>query len=118
MSNNYPIGAEQDARAPWNQDSSPVTEEVSVWASNTLSKNDTLEIEEGKYTSSNLLKEWKQQKYSAKEALDLAAEFAKEIYATGAKDVTEKFPYFRGKAIKVFNACEGWTEDEFEVILE
>ena len=118
MSNNYPIGAEQDARAPWNQDSSSATEEVSVWASNTLSKNDILEIEKSKYDSSNLLKEWNQQKYSAKEALDLAAEFEKEIYATGVKDVAEKFPYFRDKAIKVFNACEGWVEDEFEVILE
>ena len=118
MNNNYPIGAEQDARAPWNQDSSFEVEEVDVWASNTLSKNDQLEIEKGKYDSSNLKKEWFYQKKSAKQALEMANHFAKEIYIATPEDFIDKLHLYRAEAVRVFNACEGWEEDEFEVTLE
>lgn len=93
--------------------------EVEATASNTLSKSSTIDItSRSSPIDGNLQKAWHTFPGSAKDALDMAVELAKEIYATEAKDVVEKFPYFRGQAVKVFNACEGWYEDEFEVVLD
>lgn len=96
------------------------TEKISVTASNTLSKIDYITVEEGNYDSSTLKREWELQHFSAKQALDMAAEFAKSLYTlnlqkvlTSETDILKDIVY---QAVKIFNVCEGWEEDEFEVV--
>ncbi len=117
--NNYPEGAEFDSNAPYNQDSSQQVEEVEVTASNTLNKSATLELTNERYDSTELKREWQYQQKSAKQALDMAAQFAKRIYLV-LKDThyPQVLATLAGEAAVVFNACEGWYEDEFEVVMD
>ena len=113
--NNYPEVAEFDSNAPYNQDSSQPVEEVEVTASNTLSKSATLELTNGRYDSTELKREWQYQQKSAKEALDIAAMFAKTMY-TKFKELGDEAVAIQAKYI--FNSCKGWNEDEFEVVMD
>lgn len=116
MNNNYPLGAEYDNSAPYNEPLPQPDKTIEAWASNTLSKNDTLEMYDlPDYT---LDKAWKEQHFTAKEALDFAAEFAKKLYVLTPNDFDVNRESIQKMAVKVFNACEGWHEDEFEVVID
>lgn len=112
MGSNYPAGAEFDSRAPYNQQRGQNIEEISVWASNTLSKNVVLEVENCGNAYEQISQLYRDQHYTAKEALSAAAKFAKKLCIDSRipKEIKEV-------ATKVANACEGWEEDEFEVVL-
>lgn len=118
---NYPLGAEFDSSAPYNQsDESDNVIDVQVVCSNTLSKDFVLTTDqcdsEGNLSDDcNLTEEFYNQQYSAKQALDLAANFAKEIYTTLNN---KEHSGLIAAAIDVFNACEGWNEDELEVVID
>lgn len=126
MNNNYPAGAECDSRAPWNEQKLP-EQEVEVTCSNTLSKSTTISVDDYEvteydekgnpcfdYSDSDLKKVFLNNYYTAKEALDLAAEFAKKVYTTLDR---KEHSGLVSAAVDVFNACEGWNEDELEIVL-
>jgi hypothetical protein len=91
------------------QTTTPVSTQK-VTCSNTLSKEFEIDVCDGE----SFEKAFSCQELSVKEALDLAAEFAKRIYTTLDK---KEHSGLVGAAVEVFNACEGWNEDELEVVM-
>lgn len=126
---NYPEGAEQDPRCPWLKDAEQEPIEVHVCATEVLHKSFKIETSGysatpdlfggydldysncsfvndfkdcGEYTLEDLLK--KLPKY-----LDIVFKNAERL---GLKEEEKK-------EVKVLSqACEGWEQDEFEVVLE
>lgn len=115
--NNYPLGADYDSNAPWNQsEESDNVIDIQVTCSNTLSKNFVLTTNqcdsEGNLSDDcNLTEEFYMQQYSAKQALDLAVKLANLVFKKGLTD-TE----LRVTAGEVLDACSDWNEDELEVV--
>ena len=128
---NYPMGAADDPRAPWNQVDPPEIE-VEVWASNSLSRatlirvNDYKELppdaekdEEGHITYSanrdfsecNLSEHFKNQCYSIKEIFDELRMVVDDVNTHGLTD----------QNLQILNrlAREGeyWSVDEEEVVI-
>jgi hypothetical protein len=115
--NNYPAGALEDSRAPYNQSyESDNVIDIQVTCSNTLSKDFVLTTNqcdaEGNLSDDcNLVEEFYMQQYSAKQALDLAVKLANLVFKKGLTD-TE----LRVTAGEVLDACSDWNEDELEVV--
>ena len=115
--NNYPLGADYDSNAPWNQsDESDNVIDIQVTCSSTLSKDFVLTTDqcdsEGNLSDDcNLTEEFYNQQYSAKQALDLAVKLANLVFKKGLTD-TE----LRVTAGEVLDACSDWNEDELEVV--
>ena len=115
--NNYPLGAEYDSSAPYNQsDEFDNVIDIQVTCSNTLSKDFVLSTnqcdEEGNLSDNcNLTEEFYNQEYSAKQALDLAVKLANLVFKKGITDAE-----LRGAAGEVLDACSDWNEDELEVV--
>lgn len=116
--NNYPLGAEYDSNAPYNQsDKSDNVIDIKVTCSNTLSKDVVLTTnqcdKEGNLSDDcNLTEEFYAQEYSAKQALDLAVNLANLVFKKGITDAE-----LRGAAGVVQVACDDWNEDELEVVM-
>lgn len=124
----YPSGAEFDSNAPWNKQELP-EQDIDITCSNTLSKSVSVHTDNYKIdgydefgypcldlSECNLNEVYEANNhYTAKQALDLAAEFAKRIYTTlDNKDHSGLI----SAAVEVFNACEGWNEDELEIVVD
>ena len=115
--NNYPLGAEFDSSAPYNQsEESDNVIDIQVTCSNTLSKDFVLTTNqcdaEGNLSDNcNLTEEFLDQQYSTKQALDLAVKLANLVFKKGLTD-TE----LRVTAGEVLDACNDWNEDELEVV--
>lgn len=128
---NYPMGAADDPRAPWNQVDPPEVE-VEVWASNTLSRAaiimtkdykelppDAEKDEEGHITYSpnrdfsdcDLSGQFKNQHYTIKEIFESLRMTVDDVNAHGLTD----------QNLQVLNrlAKEGeyWNVDEEEVVI-
>ena len=115
MNNNYPLGAEFDGNAPWNQEDFEKVIVKTVTCSNTLSKDFNVDV----YERENLVEAFSNQEFSAKEALDLAAGFAERIEKL-AKAMNKKYPNLSRALLMntgiVLRACKDWNEDELEVV--
>lgn len=123
----YPAGADND-KAPWNKQELP-ERDIDITCSNTLSKSVSVHTDNYKIdgydefgypcldlSECNLNEVYEANNhYTAKQALDLAAEFAKRIYTT--LDNKEHSGLIAA-AVDVFNACEGWNEDELEIVVD
>lgn len=122
MSDNYPLGAAEDSRAPWNQED-PCMEEIQVICSNTLSKDFIIdaELDENGWVKDDfdLLKSFKDEQYSAKECLELAVKYSEEAFKL-VKLLQKKYPNIAKKlsdrANNLASACMYWNEDEIEVV--
>ena len=114
---NYPLGAEFDSSAPYNQsEESDNVIDIQVTCSNTLSKDFVLTTNqcdaEGNLSDDcNLTEEFFTQQYSAKQALDLAVKLAHLVFK---KDLTDSELIVT--AGKVLCACSDWNEDELEIV--
>ncbi len=138
-SGNYPMGAEFDPNAPWNQeDTKPVDADVCV--SYTLSKNCTIPVcdyiaeewheyeadDEGNtistggvdydFSNSNLNEAFLDNEFTIPELLELLANICDnhiESLSLKEQDSEVKTRMKRWKNIK--KSCNGWVVDEFEV---
>ena len=128
--NNYPLGADNDPRAPWNQ-SKPSEMEIEVWASNTLSRKayvlvddykvlppDSERDEDGNITHShnidfsecNLKEAYRKQYYTIKEVLAALQEVTESINEHGLNDTNLR------RLNRLARENNYWTVDEEEVI--
>lgn len=126
----YPSGAEFDSNAPWNKQELP-ERDIDITCSNTLSKSVSVHTDNYKIdgydefgypcldlSECNLNEVYEANNhYTAKQALDLAVEFAKKIYIYTTLDNKDHSALIRA-AVEVFNACEGWNEDELEIVVD
>ena len=97
---NYPMGADLDPNAPWNQEE-PEYKELEVTISLTISKTTKIFVPDIKLDSSDL-------KEAVKEQIILPheVEFIKAISNESALDK------------RVIEDLSNWIEDDFEVVLE
>lgn len=94
--------------------------EVEVWASTTLSRAASIKTTDWRlskmdgyvFDGCNLAKDFKHEKYTIKELLDLLYETVAEINTVGLTDYSSK------KLNIIANEGQLWTEDEFEVVEE
>lgn len=112
----YPMGAEHDARAPWNQ-SEPPEEEIEVLVSITLSKSvkikvkDYVVVDEGKDEDGDYFKSLDFSDCDLKSAVE------EQIYLPHQLNVACSLPNVHiPPAVK--EDFDGWNVDELEVILE
>ena len=112
----YPMGAEHDPRAPWNQ-SEPSEEEIEVLVSITLSKSvkikvkDYIVVDEGKDEDGDYFKSLDFSDCDLKSAVE------EQIYLPHQLNVACSLPNVHiPSAIK--EDFDGWNVDELEVILE
>lgn len=102
----YAPGTEFDSNAPWNEAESPI-ELISATVSNTLSKDVKIVNED-----SNLIKSFEESYYSVSEILSNLINVVKDININGLTD----------RNLKILNNlthhCEGWVEDEIEVVTD
>lgn len=112
----YPVGAEHDTRAPWNQKSLP-DEEVEVLISITLSKsvkikvNDYTIVDKGKDEDGNYFKSLDFSSCNLKSAVE------EQIYLPHQLNVACSLPNVHiPPAVK--EDFDGWNVDEMEVIIE
>lgn len=119
----YPLGAYNDPNAPYNEPVIP-EEDFEVTVSQTLSKTVTITTDKyipefddetrKKYMDTSEIdwkNEYKEQHFSIQELLSelkdyVLADFNNTVKGSG------KYRHLQ----KLLEACDGWTEDEFEVI--
>lgn len=127
----YPIGAELDPRAPWNEPSEAPEHEVEVWVSTSLSRPavisaqgvieeepDVEQDEEGNrtyirnydYSNCNFTKDFENQYYTIKEILTNLADVVNDIGLHGLTDSNLR------KLNKLAREGELWEENELEVV--
>ena len=126
----YPSGAEFDSKAPWNKQELP-ERDIDITCSNTLSKSVSVHTDNYKIdgydefgypcldlSECNLNEVYEDNNhYTAKQALDLAAKFAKRVYTILELDNKDRSGLISA-AVEVFNACKGWNEDELEIVAD
>lgn len=129
--NNYPLGADDDPRAPWNQKETPEVE-VEVWASNTLSRAALITVKDYKelppdaetdeeghtaytrnidFSECNLQGQFKNQCYTIKELLEELRMTVNDINSNGLNDVN------LNHLNRLAREGEYWTVDEEEVTI-
>ena len=121
MNGNYPEGAQYDSKAPYNQrENKPL--KVDVCASNTLHKSTSLEVkdynienEDNCFKDCDLNRAWEDQDFTVKETLIAAKKFAQSVANIANR---EGWGTLESAAKKIFAMCDGWEEDEFEIVLE
>ena len=133
-SGNYPLGAEYNSNAPWNQ-TNPESVKVEVTISQSLSRSTTIEVtdytatkyddieyeEDGyinriggidyDFSDSDLKGAYEEQEYTIPELLDyLKADLIVDINECSKESG-------KRKALQhILNCCEGWEVDETEVV--
>ena len=128
---NYPLGADNDSRAPWNQSESSEIE-VEVWASNTLSRAALIKVtdykelppdserdEEGyttymrniDFSNCNFNEAFKHQCYTVKEIFETLRMVVNDINIHGIENNNNLQLLNR-----LANEGELWTVDEEEVV--
>ena len=125
MMDNYPPGAANDPRAPYNQ---PQDEEVEVMVTQTLSKETVLLVEDPHtfveydydpldgFTkvgiteyNDDLEEYYRNQDKTPLEIIKCCEKIAKQLTADGHR-------FYAGICISsLLEACDGWEEDEFKV---
>lgn len=122
----YPPGAEFDPRAPWNDPGPPEKRAFEVCISQTLSKNTTVTTndysvevdcdEDGYYESIDTSEtNWKNAyKEERMTPLELIEELKGFIERTLPDPVV--FPREYKKAKYLISECEGWVEDDLEIM--
>lgn len=125
--NNYPMGAENDPRSPWNEETIP-EKEFNITISQTLSKDTRVWTDKYNYEGGYLDKEdggyyveelttnevpWKQeyekQHYTPIQLIGILKQICKDILNGDKKGY---------KCEELIQECSGWVEDETEVIKE
>lgn len=111
----YPAGAEHDSQAPWNQEDNSL-KSFNVTISQSLSKCMSVEtddyIEDGAGNIDTSDTNWREAYYSSHYSpLELIQKFKDTLYKINDSDILSK------KEIKLLiRECEGWLEDETEII--
>ena len=117
---NFPLGAENDPSAPWNQEEPEVEERsFSVCISQTLSKTlDVYTSDYNPYDTENTDTDWKEvcDTNGVYTPLELIEEFRKHLL--GELDTIPAATQERFRYINLIKNCEDWIEDECEVIEE
>lgn len=136
--NNYPPGAEFDPNAPYNQ-YEPDSVNVDVCISTTLSKSTTIstsdyEVEEWEdcetdvdgsciktggtvydFSHSDLNNAYKDTEFTIPQLLDILKKYIiEDLENNGASSYTRR----KQRLLCILKSCEGWKEDELEVIEE
>ena len=127
----YPLGAEYDSLAPWNQPEEN-EDDVEVWASSTMSRAATITVtgfreeapdmeqdEDGNitcvsnrdYSDCNLSEQFKYQYFTIPELLAKLRDTVNEINLKGINDDNLR------TLNKIADESSHWVEDEFEVVL-
>lgn len=127
---NYPLGADEDSRAPWKQ-CVPPERELEVWVSNTLSRAALIKVNDYKvlppdaerdedghityyenidYSECNLKEQFKNQCYTVKELLDCLRMTIADVNAHGLTDQNLQM------LNRLSRECEYWEVDEEEVV--
>lgn len=124
-SSNYPCGAEHDKNAPYNEIEIPF-KTFDCTISSTLSKDSSYETDDyvlekeedgnnsltlGEYI--NVVKEYKEQHYTPIQLIEKLKEICVELihHPTPTKPLYER-SYLRC----LIKECEGWVEDELEIV--
>lgn len=109
---NYPIGAENDPRAPWNQEE-PEPKTVDVTVSITLSKTFTIKISDYKVIDSG-----KDEDNEYFEDIDCTTADLKQYVKNQVYLPNEAVGYIDKNYPRVKRDLDNWNVDDFEVILE
>ena len=107
MTDNYPLGAANDLRAPYNE---PMEREIDVTARQVLYKEQTLWTDDEHVLNNDDLTElYHAQHRSALEIINVCEKIVKQLMADGHRH------YARILLSDLLSDCEGWEETEFEV---
>lgn len=124
----YPEGADITS-APWNQED-PDTELIEVTISQTFSKQLDIEVDDYKtikdsdedgvyfwndYSGCNFKEYVEEQHKTITDILKEVPELYKQLRTLDVNDKKE-FDLFKHNLLILSVACEGWTEDEMEVV--
>ena len=108
MTDNYPLGAANDPRAPYNE---PMEREIDVTARQVLYKEQTLWTDDEHVLNNDDLTElYHAQHRSALEIINVCKKIVKQLMADGHRH------YARILLSDLLSDCEGWEETEFEVM--
>lgn len=104
----YPLGAEFDTSAPYNQkESEPIEKDVQVM--HIIHKKLTLKLDSDDVTQKDLKEAYADQQLSVMDIINWSREYAYMEAMKSGKD-SDKGKYM----MSIFNACEGWTEEDVE----
>ena len=133
----YPMGAEHDPRAPWNQNDGNEIIDVDVCISTTISKNskiassdvivtkekcsevndeggiDYFDDIEYEYSECNLVEDYKSSEYTVLELLNILKEYVHQDLKNNKSSLPKEY-----NLNKILQSLEGWSVDELEVIPE
>lgn len=111
---NYPLGADQDPRAPWKQ-TDPEKIKVKVCISVTYSKELEIEVEEG-YSEIDLREAVREAGILPNDLLEKEHTRLRKFIKNREKTTDPEYKKYLKKLIARRDKCKPWHEDELEVI--